>query len=134
MSPIVLDTDVTAGILQGKVDEQLRAWFRGLTPCITFMTVAELAKWAALRSWEPSKLAALSEWRRHIVLLPCSKGVAATWGQLQHRAQARGRPCPASQTWIAACCLVNRIPLATLKTSDFADFARYDGLLLVDPP
>ena len=44
----------------------------------------------------------------------------------------RGRPRPANDTWIAACCLVERLPLATFNTKDFADFAEYDGLVLID--
>lgn len=37
-----------------------------------------------------------------------------------------------NDTWIAACCLVDRIPLATFNTKDFADFAAHDGLQLFD--
>jgi predicted nucleic acid-binding protein len=37
-----------------------------------------------------------------------------------------------NDTWIAACCLVNHLPLATLNTKDFVDFAQYEGLRLVD--
>jgi len=58
--------------------------------------------------------------------------VATTWGQLQAHAQLRGRPRPVNDTWIAACCLVQGLPLATFNTKDFIDFAEYDGLELVD--
>lgn len=50
------------------------------------------------------------------------------------RAQQRGRPRPQNDTWIAACCLVDNLPLATLNTkdfADFADFAEHDGLILL---
>ena len=43
----------------------------------------------------------------------------------------RGRPRPANDTWIAACCLVREVPLATLNIKDFADFAEHEGLELV---
>jgi toxin FitB len=66
------------------------------------------------------------------VLLPFDEDVAIIWGELQARAQQRGRPRPANDTWIAACCLANQLPLAILNTKDFADFAAYDGLGLVD--
>src|SRR6266567_6312681 len=42
------------------------------------------------------------------------------------RTTARAAPAlprPHNDTWIAACCLVDGIPLATLNTKDFADFA-----------
>lgn len=44
----------------------------------------------------------------------------------------RGRPRPVNDTWIAACCLVDQLPLATFNTKDFADFAEHDGLQLFD--
>src|SRR5208282_3227432 len=33
---------------------------------------------------------------------------------------------PHNDTWIAACCLVDELPLATLNTKDFADFAEHE--------
>jgi predicted nucleic acid-binding protein len=67
-----------------------------------------------------------------LVLLPFDEEVAVIWGELQARAQQRGRPRPANDTWIAACCLANELPLATFNTKDFADFAAFDGLGLLD--
>jgi predicted nucleic acid-binding protein len=54
-------------------------------------------------------------------------------GRLHARlAGQRGRLRPANDTWIAACCLANELPLATVNTKDFADFAAFDGLGLID--
>jgi toxin FitB len=50
---------------------------------------------------------------------------------LQGHAQLRGRARPANDTWIAACCLVRDLPLATLNLKDFTDFAQHEGLQLV---
>jgi predicted nucleic acid-binding protein len=33
--------------------------------------------------------------------------------------------------WIAACCIVEDVPLATLNGKDFGDFAEHDGLRLI---
>jgi predicted nucleic acid-binding protein len=76
----------------------------------------------------PRRLADLADWQRHVGVLPSDEDVAMTWGQLQARAQRRGRPRPVNDTWIAACRPVHRLPLAIFKTRDFADFAQYDGL------
>ena len=43
----------------------------------------------------------------------------------------RGRPRPQNDTWIAACCLVYDLPLATLNVKDFADFADHEGLRII---
>jgi hypothetical protein len=58
--------------------------------------------------------------------------VAVRWGEIQAQGQLRGRPRPVNDWWIAACCLVDRLPLATFNTKDFADFAEHDGLALLN--
>ncbi len=131
MSIIVLDTDVASASLRNRLPDQLRARLAGQTMAITFVTVGELAKWRALRSWGPQRIAGLARWREHVAVLQYDEAVAASWGQLQARAQLRGRPRPHNDTWIAACCLVDNLPLSTLNTKDFADFAEHDGLTLI---
>jgi predicted nucleic acid-binding protein len=131
VSLIVLDTDVASGTLRNRLPERLKARLAGHTMCITFVTVGELAKWRALRDWGPQRVAGLARWRERVAVLQYDEAVAAVWGQLQARAQQRGRPRPQNDTWIAACCLVDDLPLATLNTKDFADFAERDGLSLI---
>ena len=61
-------------------------------------------------------------------MLPYSEAVAIRWGELQAHAVRRGRPRPVNDTWIAACCLVRDLPLATLSLKDYADFAEHEDL------
>ena len=131
MSPVVLDTDVASSSLRGRLSGPLRARLTGETWCMSFVTLGELTKWTVLRSWGPRKLAELADWRQHVVTLPYSELVAIRWGELQARAARRGRPRPVNDTWIAACCLVRGLPLATLNLKDFADFAEHDGLRII---
>jgi toxin FitB len=93
--------------------------------------LGELAKWTALRGWGPRRLADVASWRQHIAVLSYDETVTTMWGQLQARAQLRGRPRPVNDTWIAACCLVDGLPLATLNVKDFVDFAEYESLILI---
>jgi toxin FitB len=131
VSFVVLGTDVASAILRGRLAGPLRTRLAGQTWCISFVTLGELAKWTVLRSWGPRKRAELAEWRNKVVTLPYSEAVAVTWGELQARAVSRGRPRPVNDTWIAACCLVHGLPLATLNVKDYADFAEYEGLTLL---
>ncbi len=131
MSFVVLDTDVASAVLRGRLADPLRAWLTGQTWCISFVTVGELTKWTVLRSWGPRKLAELAEWRYGVVTLPYSDAVAIRWGELQAQAVRRGRPRPVNDTWIAACCLVRDLPLATLNLKDYADFIEHEGLRVV---
>ena len=57
--------------------------------------------------------------------------VAWKWGQLSVVSERRGRGRPINDTWIAACCLVASLPLATLNIKDFEDFTEHDGLQLI---
>lgn len=73
----------------------------------------------------------LTEWIDRLLVLPYSDNVPRTWGRLAARAQRRGRPRPVNDSWIAACCIADDVPLLTLNRKDFDDFARYDGLRLL---
>ena len=128
MTSIVLDTDVASAILRGRLADPLHSRLADQTWCMPFVTLGELTKWTVIRSWGPRKLAELAEWRHRIVTLPYSEQVAITWGELQARAVRRGRPRPVNDTWIAACCLVRDLPLATLNLKDYVDLAEYEQL------
>ena len=72
-------------------------------------------------------------WLGRAVVLPYDERVAWEWGELSVRAERWGRARPINGTWIAACCLVADLPLATLNLKDFGDFAEHDGLRLISP-
>jgi hypothetical protein len=131
VSFIVLDTDVASTILRGRLADPLRSRLAGHSLCITSVTLGELTKWTVLRDWGPRRLADLASWRQQVVLLPFDEAVAIRWGELQANAQLRGRPRPVNDSWIAACCLVHQIPLATFNSKDFSDYAEHDGLSLI---
>jgi toxin FitB len=131
VSLAVLNTDVASASFRDRLPERRQARLAGQTLCISCVTLGELTKWATLRSWGPRRLGELAEWRQHVAVLAYDEAVAIKWGQLQARAQQRGRPRPVNDTWIAACCLADELPLATLNAKDFADFATYEGLVIL---
>jgi predicted nucleic acid-binding protein len=125
--PLLLDTDVVSLLMRKHLDPTAS----GLTTyewCVSFITVGELAKGAAMARWNLRRWNQLSEWLRHVVILPCDLRVAYTWGQLAGAAQQRGRPRPVNDMWIAAVSIANGIPLATRNTKDYLDFAEHHGL------
>ena len=131
MSLVVVDTDVASTLLRRRASDTLARQLTGHTIAITFVTYGELTKWTLVRRWGPRSLDTMRTFLAELVVLPYDQRVATRWGEIQAYAQLRGRPRPTNDSWIAACCLVRELPLATFNTKDFADFAEHEGLELV---
>ncbi|PRX43853.1 hypothetical protein B0I33_11316 [Prauserella shujinwangii] len=84
-----------------------------------------------MRQWGVQKRAVLLDWLEGIPVLPGSKEVAEVCGGIFANSKARGRPRPQNDTWIAACCIIYELPLATLNIKDFTDFAEHEELRIV---
>lgn len=56
-------------------------------------------------------------------MLPGSEEVSQRWGQLIGEALRSGRPLPANDAWVAACCLTSGAPLATLNLRRYENVA-----------
>ena len=133
MARVVLDTDVASLSYKGRLPGSLAARLVGQEICVTFVTIGELSRWAEKRHWGTRARTELVDWLVRAVVLPYDERVAWKWGQLSVAAERRGRARPINDTWIAACCMVADLPLATLNVKDFDDFAEYDGLRLIRP-
>jgi toxin FitB len=128
---VVLDTDVPSLGFKRRLSPAMLAQLIDRDVCLTFVTVAELTQWADLRRWGARNRELLGRWMSRVVVLPYDENVAATWGHISAAAIQRGRPRQANDTWIAACCLVYGLPLATRNVKDFADYAEHEGLELI---
>ena len=131
MRYVVLDTDVASRAMKGTLGDPLAARLTGMAWCVTFVTVGELWQWATTRSWGPHTRADLEQWLGRVVVLESDDATARIWGRISAEARRRGRPRPANDSWIAACCLAHQFPLATFNVKDFEDFAEHDSLQLV---
>jgi predicted nucleic acid-binding protein len=129
--PLVLDTDVASLRFKGELPAAMHARLTGREPLITFVTLAEMTKWADLRRWGARRRRELTEWLAGVAVLPGTEDVSVTCGHISASAMLRGRPRPANDTWIAACCLTYDLPLATFNVKDFEDFAEYEDLTLI---
>jgi predicted nucleic acid-binding protein len=128
---LVVDTDVASTVLRRHASDNLARQLAGHTLAITFVTYGELTKWTLVRHRGPRSLDTMQTFLAALVVLPYDQYVAVRWGEIQAYAQLRGRPRPANDSWIAACCLVRELPLATFNIKDYTDFAEHEGLQLV---
>ena len=131
MSVVVLDTDAASSLLRRRAPAALAQALVGQVPAITFVTLGELTKWTLVRHWGPRSVNNMRAFVASLVVLPYDQRVATRWGELQAYAQLRGRPRPVNDSWVAACCLVRELPLATFNVRDYADFVEHEGLELV---
>ncbi|GLZ36354.1 hypothetical protein Lesp02_85410 [Lentzea sp. NBRC 105346] len=131
MNRIILDTDVASRIIKNTLPPALVPKLIGAQLGITFVTLGELTKWATFRDWGPRRQEKLARWLDTKAVLPYSADVARTWGEISAFAERRGRPRPQNDTWIAACCLVFGLPLATLNVKDYIDFVEHEGLTVI---
>lgn len=132
MTRIVLDTDVVSLYRIGRLPVTHARLVTTTPHCIAFATAAELWKGAVGKRWGGARRAGLDLWLSREPIVPASLRVAKVWGAITADAQRRGRTRPLNDSWIAACCLENGLPLLTLNRRDFADFAEHDGLVLLD--
>ena len=128
---IVLDTDVVSRLLRGSLTNEVAERLAGALLIITFVTVGELFRGASHARWGPPRIATLTSWLEEIPAIPGDPLVARRWGELTGSALRAGRPLTANDAWIAACCLVHDVPLATYNRRDFE---RVDGLAIITTP
>jgi predicted nucleic acid-binding protein len=131
MADVVIDTVVVSLLQKGRAPEWVQESISGNRVWLTFVTVGELMKWTVVRRWGETRRQQLDSWISHRPIIPYDRAVAHQWGDLAGAAQLRGRPRPQNDTWIAACCIRQNVPLITLNTADFMEFAEHDGPVLV---
>lgn len=131
LTPVVLDTNIASQRYKKRVQLDLTRLV-DTTSVISFVTYAEMCKWALVRDWAPHNLAQFTAWLDRTPVIDSGKAVSTMWGQLAAAGAKRGRPRPENDTWIAACCLVHDLPLATLNVRDFQDFVDHHGLRFFD--
>jgi predicted nucleic acid-binding protein len=128
---IVLDTDVVSRHRAGRLPPELAHQVASNDISIAFATAGELWKGALAARWGGARRGGLDLWLEQALILDANLRVARIWGEITSEALRRGRPRPANDTWIAACCIEAGVPLLTLNRRDFTDFAAHDGLVLL---
>jgi tRNA(fMet)-specific endonuclease VapC len=114
MTRAVVDTDVVSFIFKNHpIGALYEADLAGCTLLISFMTLAELDRWAIQSEWGALRRDWLRLYRERFVLLPYSHRLCTMWAEVTVTAQARGRRIECAAAWIAATALRHDVPLVT---------------------
>lgn len=111
---VLVDTDVFSYLHKG--DTRARLYGRhleGRVLLISFMTVAEVERWALVKNWGEARRAQLElDLSRYVVSAP-DRGLCRAWAKVCHEARRLGRSIASADAWIAATAWHLRIPLVT---------------------
>ncbi len=121
----VVDTDVLSFLLRGDTRAaRFRPLLTGRLPAVSFMTVAELDRWALQYRWGPARLERLAVFLEQFVIVLADRALCHTWAVVMDGARQLGRPVGTADAWIVATALALDIPLVTNNCADYAGVAR----------
>jgi tRNA(fMet)-specific endonuclease VapC len=122
MEAVLLDTDVFSFFF--KRDSRRELYVDdviGRQLCLSFMSVAELRKWAIIRNWGRRRRARLDETLRHYVILPFDDAMAQHWAEVYAHRGRQGKPISCGDCWIAASALRHDLTLVSHNAEHYAD-------------
>ncbi len=128
---VLLDTNIPSFAFRN--DPRLEQYTDHLVDrllAISFMTVAELYQWGAVRNWGEKRLEQMEAALERYVQLDVDRETCRLWGDVRARRRAKGRPISAQDAWIAATAIRYGIPLVT---DDVDDFGYLDDLTVLGP-
>jgi tRNA(fMet)-specific endonuclease VapC len=120
-SPVVIDTDVVSYLFKGDSRaESYRRHMDGRFLLISFMTVAELDRWAMARNWGAARRRQLTLHLQQYTVYPYDRALCREWARLTEAARRSGRPIQCADAWIAATATLYGAPLVTHNAGDYA--------------
>ena len=133
--PVALDTDVFSMLyLKKGRHEEFSKLLVGHDPfALPFPVIGEVRVLPLRAQWGSTRRAELDTAITLCVSIPATSAVVDKWAELSARFLDRLKGGGVNDMWIAACCLVHDLPLATGNLSDFQTIADEFPLRLVHP-
>ena len=126
---VVVDTDVVSFVF--KQDTRAQLYLPHLANqllVVSFMTTAELDRWALQSNWGAARQTLMEEHLRGFVVHPVNRALCRKWAEVSDTARRNGRSIQTADAWIAATALLHGIPLITHNA---ADYAGVTGLVII---
>jgi len=114
MRSVVVDTDVVSFLFKSHpIGRGYLPELKAPVPLISFMTLAELERWAIQYRWGRARLDALRDYLCRFTVVHSGPDLCRMWAQVTVAAQAVGRRIECADAWIAATALLYEAPLVT---------------------
>jgi len=120
MEIVVVDTDVVSYIF--KQDTRAALYEPLLSDkdlMISFVTLAELQRWAIAHRWGHAKRHHLAEYLNNYYVFHSDADLCLLWAEIIESGNRRGRPIQPGDAWIAATALLHDTPLVTHNSKDY---------------
>lgn len=129
MSAVAVDTDVVSYLFKSDTRAELyRPHLTGKVLVISFMTLAELDRWAISKRWGLKRRGQMTAHLRQFVVMPYDRALCLRWAEACCSAERSGYVVETADAWIAATALLLDIPLVTNNPDDFRGI---DGLTVL---
>ncbi len=117
----LIDTDVISYLFRHDTRaEAYRPYLTGKVLAVSFMTIAELERWALQRNWGPARQERMAAFLAQFTIMLVDRSLCHTWARVGDQARRNGRPIQTADAWIAATAIALDVPLITNNRSDFA--------------
>jgi tRNA(fMet)-specific endonuclease VapC len=120
MATVVVDTCVLSFLHKNHENAELyRPHLESTLKVISFMTVAELYRWAIESNWGERNKAKLDQRLREYFVYGVNEPLIQQWASITAEASSRGTPIEVDDAWIAATALLHDYPLITHNRKHF---------------
>jgi len=124
-----IDTDVFSFFLKKDTRAELyRQHTDGHLLFLSFMTIAELERWAMLHNWGQNKINLLEKALKRYVIQQSNRDVCKIWAEIMTDSKLNGLNISIADAWIASTAISLQIPLIT---NNEKDFQKIKGLTII---
>lgn len=120
----VVDTDVISYLFRRDTRAEVyRPYLTDVSLAVSFMTVAELDRWALQRNWGPARQNRMAGLLDQFTIVLADRDLCRTRAEVSDQARRRGHPIQVADAWIVATAIALGVPLVTNNRDDFAGIA-----------
>jgi predicted nucleic acid-binding protein len=125
----VIDTDIFSFLLKKDTRAELyKPHLDGHFLFLSFMTVAELERWAMLHNWGQNKIILLENTLKRYVVQHSNLDICKIWAEIMTDSKRNGLNVSIADAWVASTAISLQIPLVT---NNKKDFRKINGLTII---